>query len=45
MNVNLLVHDNVHMSTSSLVVDEPRKSKRRKVETSFGPHFLIELRT
>jgi len=48
--VNLPVHDNVHVSTSSSIVkdsiDEPRRSKRCRVEISFGldllAKFLIE---
>ena len=37
-------HDNVNMPASSYIVrdsiDEPRRSKRRRVWTSFGPNFL-----
>jgi len=48
--VNLLVHDNVHVSASSSVarfsIGESRMSKRRRVKTSFSPdfhtNFLIE---
>ena len=38
------VHDNVPLSASGygvrISLDEPRRSKRPKVETSFGPYFL-----
>ena len=47
---SLPAHDNVKMSASSVVVrdsiDEPKRSKRCRVQTSFGPDllttFLIE---
>jgi len=38
------VHDNMPLSISSsgviILVDEPGRSKRTRVETSFGPDFL-----
>jgi len=38
------VHDNTNMPASSFVardsIDEPRRSKRRRVETRFGFNFL-----
>ena len=45
MHVNLTVHDNGCFLTLSFVVidsiNEPRRSKRRRIETSFGPYFLM----
>jgi len=39
------MHDNVPLSPSNSSVrdsiDEPKRSKRPRVETSFGPNFLI----
>ena len=45
VHINLPIHENVHMSSSSSVVrdciDEYKRSKRHKVQTSFGPDFLM----
>ena len=35
------VPDNVHASCSTTIVDESRRSKRQRTETSFGPEFII----
>lgn len=44
MHENIHMLDNVPLSTSSSrvrnIVDEPRRSKRPRVESSFGPDFL-----
>ena len=44
MHETIPVHDNVPLSKSSfgvrISVDEPRMSKRPRVETSFSPDFL-----
>ena len=41
------VHDNVPLSASysgiKILVNEPRKSKRPRVETNFGPDFLTNI--
>ena len=45
MHVNIAIDDDVHMSASNSIVkdyiDEPRRSKRYRVKTSFGPNFLM----
>jgi len=44
MHETIPVHDNAPLSASGssarIAFDEPRKSKRPRVETSFGPDFL-----
>jgi len=44
MHETMPAHDNVNMPTSSFVIkdliNEPMKSKRRRVETIFGYDFL-----
>ena len=45
MHETIPVHDNVPFfasgSSARIAFDEPRRSKRPRVETSFGPDFLF----